>query len=213
MKISHFAKITAFTLFITLNSANASLFFGGGVGATDGVILEAGYKANPFVSLRARGTYLPSITMPSLLASGFQANSGTFNNIDSLKFESKTFDLGAEITPIPLLPIISSFKLIGAIQYMDTQVALGSGNYNAVVANKNAFAPYFGLGIDIISLPIISLRTTFGGSFRSFEVKSTNATNVDQAALSSKIDSNIFVPSASLTIRATLPNVPFVPFI
>jgi hypothetical protein len=94
---------------------------------------------------------------------------------------------------------------------MDTQVTLCSGNYNAVVANKNAFAPYFGLGIDIISLPIISLRTTFGGSFRSFEVKSSNAS--DTTALSSKIDRNIFVPSASLTIRATLPNVPFVPFI
>lgn len=211
MKISHFAKITAFTLFITLNTAKASLFFGGGVGITDGLVLEAGYKANPFVALRARGTYLPSLTMPSLIASGFKSNSGTFSSIDSLKFESKTFDIGAEITPIPLLPIVSAFKLIGAVQYMDTQVTLGSGNYNAVVANKNAFAPYFGLGIDIISLPIISLRTTFGGSFRSFEVKSSNAS--DTSALSSKIDNNIFVPSASLTIRATLPNVPFIPFI
>jgi hypothetical protein len=213
MKIPHFAKITAFVLFITLNPAKASLFFGGGVGATDGLILEAGYKANPFVSLRARGTYLPSISMPSLLASGFQANSGTFTNIDTLKFESKTYDIGAEITPIPLFPILSSIKLIGAVQYMDTQVTLGSGNYNAVVSNKNAFAPYFGLGIDIISLPIVSLRTTFGGSFRSFEVQSTNGSDSDKSALSSKIDSNIFVPSASLTIRATLPNVPFIPFI
>jgi hypothetical protein len=211
MKIPHFAKLITFALLITLNPVKAALFFGGGVGATDGIILEAGYKANPFISLRARGTYLPSLTMPSLLGSGFEANSGTFKNIDSLKFESKTFDIGAEITPIPLLPIVSAFKLIGAVQYMDTQVTLGSGNYNAVVANKNAFAPYFGLGIDIISLPIISLRTTFGGSFRSFEVKSSNAS--DTTALSSKIDSNIFVPSASLTIRATLPNVPFVPFI
>jgi len=213
MKISHFAKITAFTLLITLNPAKASLFFGGGVGVTDGLVLEGGYKANPFVALRARGTYLPSLTMPSLLASGFKSNSGTFSSIDSLKFESKTFDIGAEITPIPLLPIISAFKLIASIQYMDTQVTLGSGNYNAIVANKNAFAPYFGLGIDIISLPIVSLRTTFGGSFRSFEVKSTTGSVSDQAALTSQINNNIFVPSASLTIRATLPNVPFVPFI
>ena len=211
MKIPHFAKITAFILLTTFNPAKASIFLGGGVGVTDGLVLEAGYKSNPFVSLRARGTYLPSLTMPSLLGSGFEANSGTFKNIDSLKFESKTFDIGAEITPIPLLPIVSKFKLIGAIQYMDTQVRLGNGNSNAIISNKNAFAPYFGLGIDIISLPIISLRTTFGGSFRSFEVKSSNAS--DTTALSSKIDSNIFVPSASLTIRATLPNVPFVPFI
>lgn len=213
MKISNLSKAIAFALLLTTTSANASLFVGGGVGVTDGAIIEAGYHTNPFIAIRARGTYLPSLSMPSLLASGFEANSGTFNSIDGLKFKSTTADIGLEITPIPFLPLVRSFKLIGAAQYMDTQVTLTSGSYSAVVANKNALAPYFALGIDIINLPIVSLRTTFGGSFRTFEVQSTTGSASDKTALNSKIDSNIFVPSASLTLRATVPNVPFIPFI
>jgi hypothetical protein len=212
MKIASFFKIAISTAIISI-PVNASVFVGGGVGIVDGAILEAGYKMNPFLSIRGRGTYLPSLNMSSLLANGFEASSGSFTNIDSLKIDSKTFDIGAEITPVPLIPIVSKIKLIGAIQYMDTNLTVGAGNYNAIISNKNAFAPYFGLGIDIINLPIISLRTTFGGSFRSFEVKSTNAPIVDKNALSSKIDGNMFIPSASITLRATLPNIPFIPFI
>ncbi len=210
MKAFSFFKILTASVIISI-PANASLFLGGGVGITDGLIIETGYKMNPFLSFRGRGTYTPSINMPSMLANGFEANSGAFHNIDSLKFDSKTFDIGAEITPIPLVPIISKFKLIGAMQYMNSKLTIGSGNNNAIITNKQQWAPYFGIGIDIISLPIVSLRTTFGGSFRSFAVESSNVS--DTSALTSQIDKNIFVPSISLTLRATLPDVPFVPFI
>lgn len=213
MKISRISKVATVAFLLASTSANASLFAGGGVGITDGLILEAGYHTNAFLALRARGTYLPSITVPSLIGNGFEANSGSFNNIDSLKFQSKTADIGLEVTPVPFLPLIRSIKVIGAMQYMDTKATIGNGSYSAVISNKNSIAPYFALGIDLINLPILSLRTTFGGSFRKFEVESSNGSVSDISTLSSKIDSNIFVPSASLTVRATLPNVPFIPFI
>ncbi len=231
-----FAIIAVF--FISSN-ANASLYVGGGVGISEGAILELGYKMNPFISIRGRGGYLPSTNIPtSLIGSKFETSGNTpFGTIDSIKLKSQTFDLGLEVTPVPLIPILSKFKIIGAIQYMDLDADIranvnGNVNFNGTpyntngyltgtVSNKNKFAPYIGIGFDIINLPIVSLRTTIGATVHSFELSSYSynlSGNIPQENINAeidkirkKVDKTAVIPSLSLTARVTLPNLPFIP--
>jgi hypothetical protein len=227
------------TVFCTSINANASFYVGGGIGASEGAILEAGYKINPFISIRGRGGYLPSTNIPtSLIGSKFETSGNTpFADINSIKLKSQTFDLGLEVTPAPLVPILSKFKIIGAIQYMDLDADIRAninGNVNfhgttyntngylvGTVSNKNKFAPYIGIGFDIINLPIVSLRTTIGATVRSFELSSYSynlSGNIPQAnidaeitKIAKKVDKTAVIPSVSLTVRFTLPNLPFIP--
>lgn len=229
--------------FLVSVKAFASVFVGGGVGVTDGGIVEAGYKYNPFIAFRGRVGYLPSVDLQSL-SGEFEQGSGNdaFANFNKLNFNSKTFDLGVEITPLPMLPILRGFKFIGAYQYMNTGIDAstsynGSATFNGKntltvnggidirISNQQKFAPYFGIGWDIINLPIISSRLTAGGTFRAFNARVTgirgNVTtlvpqsdiDVEVAKLSKEINDKMFIPSVSLTIRATLPNIPFISFL
>jgi hypothetical protein len=228
------------TVLCTSFNANASLYVGAGIGASEGAILEAGYKMNSFFSLRTRAGYLPSTNIPtSLIGSKFETSGNTpFGNIDSIKLKSETFDLGLEVTPVPLIPILSKFKVIGAIQYMNLNadihtningdISFNGTNYNTTgyisgtVSNKNKFSPYVGIGFDILNLPIISLRTTFGATVRSFELSNTSyslsnssisQTNIDAEidSIRKKVNKTSIIPSVSLTARITLPNLPFIP--
>jgi hypothetical protein len=241
MIIINFKKtiFAVITVFCTSVNANASFYLGGGVGASEGVILEAGYKMNPFISLRGRAGYLPSTNIPtSLIGSKLQTSGNTpFSDINSIKLKSQTFDLGLEITPSPLVPILNKFKVIGAVQYMNLDANIranidGDVNFNGTpyttsgyvvgtVSNKNKFAPYLGIGFDIISLPVISLRTTIGATVRSFELSNSSyslsdnipQTNIDAEIdkIRKKVDKTVIIPSVSLTARITLPNLPFIP--
>jgi hypothetical protein len=219
----------------------ASIFVGGGVGVTDGAILEAGYKMNPFISFRGRLGYLPSVNLKSM-AGALETNTRTpFASIDKLEMKSQSFDIGAEITPLPFVPIIRGIRLIGALQYLNTDfdivsnvsggTTIGnttyaqSGNVHAQVSNKQTFAPYIGIGWDIINIPFISLRLTGGATFRSFEVSQLYVTgdlvgavsqadlNQEKAELSKEIDKNIVIPSITLTARFNMINIPFIPIL
>lgn len=207
------------------NTANANVFFGAGVGAViDGVIIEGGYKLNPFISLRARGTYAPKAELSNIPTeiftgigvSGSSLFAGTKNSITS-----KAFDIGIEARPMPLIPILSSFTIIGAIQYLDMNLTMfriiqdGRNKIpvNMVVSNKEMFAPYIGIGIDIINLPFISLRTTFGGTIRSFEITRRSydvppaliaTVNNDITRWNKSLSKTVFIPSITLTARITL---------
>lgn len=215
--------------------ANASFFVGGGIGAIDGGIIEAGYKMNSFISIRGRATKLPSIKTPHFLLANHIETSGNtpFASINSVKLKSNTFDIGLELRPIPLIPILSKFTIIGAIQYMDMNADVytningtvnfnnkpytTNGNINVTFANRNKFSPYLGIGIDIINLPIFSLRTTFGASIHSFKIVNISHNlnvlqtdiNAEVKAMSNNSHKNRVIPSASLTARITLPNIPF----
>ncbi len=229
----------AFCIF-SINSY-ASVFVGGGVGVVDGAVLEAGYKMNPFLSFRGRLGYLPSVNLKPL-AGALETDSSTpFASIDKLEMKSKSFDIGAEVTPLPFVPIIRGIRLIGALQYLNTDfdivtnvsggVTIGnttynqSGNVHAQVSNKQAFAPYIGIGWDIINIPFVSIRLTGGATFRSFEVSQLYVTgglsgNVSQtdldsekAEFSKEIDKNIVIPSITLTARFNMINIPFIPIL
>lgn len=228
--------------YFSVFSANASLFFGAGAGVTEGAIVEGGWKMNPFLSLRARGGYMPSVDLKAL-AGGFEnggKNDG-FGKIDKLNFNSKTFDIGAEVTPLPMIPIIRGFRFIGAMQYMNTGIDASTNYNNSVnfngtpyvvnggidlrIQNKQKFAPYLAFAWDVINLPIVSARLTAGATYRSFDARITGlrgdiATivpvaniNAELAKLQKDIDKSMWVPSVSLTVRITLPNVPFVPVV
>jgi hypothetical protein len=96
-----------------------------------------------------------------------------------------------------------------------------SGYISGMVANKNKFAPYLGIGFDIINLPVVSLRTTIGATVRSFELSNYSynlSGNIPQANIDAeidkirkKVDKTAVIPSLSLTARFTLPNLPFIP--
>jgi hypothetical protein len=216
------------------NSANASgVFFGGGVGIMDGLVVETGYKMNPFISFRARGTYLAKTDI-SGKAAGVLTNVETsgnslFRSLD-INVQSHSLDLGLEVRPLPIVPILRSFTIIGSMQYLDAQMNVNrslngnvfingssynvnGGSLNVTIANKNKFAPYLGIGYDILNLPFVSLRTTLGASIRSFEVsnKSYNLGSVLQTdidaeiqSLNNRIGKNIIIPSLTLTARITL---------
>jgi hypothetical protein len=232
--------IAVILLFFISFNADASFYVGGGIGASEGAILEAGYQMNSFISIRGRGGYLPSTKIPtSLIGSKFETSGNTpFGNIDSIKLKSQTFDLGLEVTPVPLVPILSKFKIIGAVQYMDLNADIRadlngnvkfngttyatSGYIAGTVSNKNKFAPYLGIGFDIINLPVVSLRTTIGATVRSFELTDTSYSlsnsaiqetdiNTEIDKIRKKVDKTVIIPSVSLTARITLPNLPFIP--
>lgn len=223
------------------SSVNAAIFVGGGVGVTDGAILEAGWKMNPFLSLRGRAGYLPSTSLDSL-ASGFESGgkSDGFGKIDTLEFNSKTFDLGAEVTPLPMIPFLRGFRFVGALQYMNTGIDTstkynGSVNFNGNpyvinggidlrTQNKEKYAPYLAIAWDVLNLPIVSARLTAGATQRSFnshivrlngDFSSVNKADIDAefAKLTKDINKKMWIPSLTLTVRVTLPNAPFIPVI
>lgn len=238
MFMVHSLRLLALLLLLA-TGANASVFVGGGVGIMEGFVVEAGYKANPFLSFRGRGGMLPSIKLP-LAGKAFETESGTpFSEVDALYFKSQAFDLGAEITPLPFVPILRSVHFIAAVQYlnmdidMNTNLSNGatfggthyseSGNIHAQVQNKNALSPYVAIGFDLISIPTISLRLTTGATFRSYEVSKfyltgNLATAVSESNLSTarselakEIDKAVIVPSITLTARFNMINIPFIP--
>ena len=208
--------------------ANASGFFvGGGVGVMDGLVLETGYKINPFLAIRARGTYLPQTDISGVATNVFTNVSSGGNNLLtnlSSNLTSKAFDFGLEFRPAPFIPVVRSLSIIGAIQYLDTDMQIkrsinGSTEINGnsypvtngyidfVISNKQKFAPFIGIGYDILNLPFISLRLTAGGSIRSFEVSSAkyNLSGVPQVnidaeikKLNDKVNKTVIVPSLSL---------------
>lgn len=212
--------------------ANAGVFFGGGVGVVDGLVAEVGYKVNPFISVRARATHLPNKSVSSFIANRFTDAEGSGNSLFNgvgYNVESKSLDIGLEIRPLPVVPILRSFTIIGSLQYLDADLTINKNtngsvsvngvNYNvngyadAVISNKRKFAPYIGIGYDILNLPFISLRTTFGASIRSFEVSKANYNlpgvlqsdfDAEISALNRRVDKNVIVPSVTLTARITL---------
>lgn len=219
--------------------ANAAVFVGGGAGVTEGVILEGGVKMNPFLSFRARGGYMPSVNLKAF-ASGFESGgkSDGFGKISKADFNSKVFDIGAEVTPFPVVPVVRGIKLIGAMQYMNTGIDVatnynGNVNFNGMaynvdggidfrLQNKQKFAPYFAIGWDVINLPIITARITAGATNRSFDARITGIrgnvegtvgrSNIDAefAKVQKDVNKKMWVPSVSLTVRATLPSIPFI---
>lgn len=234
-----YAALVYFLVLLNVN-ASASVFVGAGVGVTDGVIVEAGYKMNSFLSFRGRVGHLPSTSVP--LEGAFETDGNTpFGSLDSAKFDSTTFDIGAEFTPLPFLEIVRGIRIIGALQYMNMGVDVtsnlggsysfggvsktASGTLTARIQNKNAFAPYLGIGWDIINIPFVTIRLTGGATLRSFEVESwsksvgftTAASDAEVQAeinnLNSKIDKNIIIPSVTLTARFNMIDIPFIPFI
>ncbi|MFT4967269.1 MAG: hypothetical protein ACI9CD_000268 [Candidatus Deianiraeaceae bacterium] len=234
------AVLVYFLVLFNVN-ASASVFVGVGAGVTDGVIVEAGYKMNSFLSFRGRVGHLPSTGVP--LEGAFETDGNTpFGNLDSAKFDSTTFDIGAEFTPLPFLPIVRGIRIIGALQYMNMGVDLTSnlsGSYSfggglpknatgsliARIQNKQALAPYLGIGWDIINIPFVTIRLTGGATLRSFEMeswsKSAGFTTAASPAefleevnsLKSKIEKDIIIPSVTLTARFNMIDIPFIPFI
>lgn len=201
------------------SSAKAGIFFGGGLGVMDGLVIEGGYTLNPFIALRARGTYLRERDVTAITTRVFTGIDTS--GISVFKLSNKAFDLGFEVRPTPFVPIIGKITLIGAIQYLETNLTLSGYVINGkdsipgslTISNREKFAPYLGIGIDIINLPFISLRTTFGATMRSYAVKRinynipsefVNRVNEETAKLNKDIGKMVIIPSITLTARIKL---------